>query len=282
MCFPTKKQKANFDEEKPKPTANGASKTPAVTERAAAAASTAPAPADTAPASAPVAPAEPAPAYQATEVTKAAAVAEVEAPKKGPKVAIVVYTMYGHIAKMAEAVQAGIKEAGGSATLYQIPETLPTSVLEQMHAPAKPAYPIMTPEILATYDAFLMGIPTRYGNFPAQWKAFWDSTGGLWATGALAGKYAGAFVSTAGSGGGQETTIAAAISTLTHHGVLFVPLGYKHAFPQLTNVEEVRGGSPWGAGTFASSDGSRQPTPLELEVARIQGKSFWDLVARAF
>ena len=112
-----------------------------------------------------------------------------------------------------------------------------------MHAPPKPDYPIITPDILATYDAFLFGIPTRFGNFPAQWKAFWDSTGGLWASGALAGKYAGVFVSTAGPGGGQETTVYNSLSTLTHHGIIYVPLGYKHAFPQLTNLEEVHGGT---------------------------------------
>jgi len=101
--------------------------------------------------------------------------------------------------------------------------------------------------------AYLFGIPTRYGNFPAQFKAFWDATGGLWATGALWGKYAGVFVSTAGLGGGQESTVIASISTLAHHGINYVPLGYKPAFPILTNLAEVHGGSPWGAGTFAVS-----------------------------
>jgi NAD(P)H dehydrogenase (quinone) len=120
-----------------------------------------------------------------------------------------------------------------------------------MHAPAKPDVPVITPEILETYDAFLLGIPTRYGNFPAQWKAFWDATGKLWATGGLWGKYAGVFVSTAGPGGGQETTAISSLSTLTHHGIIYVPLGYKPAFAQISNLEEVHGGSPWGAGTYA-------------------------------
>ncbi|KZT20850.1 benzoquinone reductase [Neolentinus lepideus HHB14362 ss-1] len=149
-----------------------------------------------------------------------------------------------------------------------------------MHAPPKPAYPVIAPADLATFDAFLFGIPTRYGNFPAQWKAFWDATGQLWASGALAGKYAGLFVSTASPGGGQESTAIATMSTLAHHGILYVPLGYKNAFPQLTNLEELRGGSPWGAGTFAGADGSRVPTRLELEVAEIQGRTFWEYVAR--
>jgi len=198
----------------------------------------------------------------------------------GPKIAIVVYSMYGHITKMAEAVKKGIEEAGGSATFYQVPETLPQEVLTKMYAAPKPSFPVITPEELAKYDAFIMGVPTRFGNFPAQWKAFWDSTSGLWASGALNGKYAGAFTSTAGPGGGQESTIAATISTLTHHGVIFVPLGYAHAFGQLTNLSEVHGGSPWGAGTFAASDGSRQPTALELEIATIQGKAFYGVVSK--
>ncbi|OBT89179.1 hypothetical protein VE02_01704 [Pseudogymnoascus sp. 03VT05] len=191
-----------------------------------------------------------------------------------PKVAIVFYSMYGHIHTLALAEQEGLKKAGIIADLYQVPETLPEEVLSKMHAPAKPDVPVITPEILETYDAFLLGIPTRYGNFPAQWKAFWDATGKLWATGALWGKYAGVFVSTAGPGGGQETTAISSLSTLTHHGIIYVPLGYKPAFAQITNLEEVHGGSPWGAGTYAASDGSRQPTALELELATIQGESF--------
>ena len=113
--------------------------------------------------------------------------------------------------------------------------------------------PEATPELLEQYDAFLFGIPTRYGNFPAQFKAFWDRTGGQWMSGAFWGKYAGLFVSTASSGGGQESTCIAAMSTLAHHGIVYVPLGYKKAFGILTDLKEVRGGSPWGAGTFAVS-----------------------------
>jgi NAD(P)H dehydrogenase (quinone) len=111
-----------------------------------------------------------------------------------------------------------------------------------MHAPAKPNYPIIAVDDLKKFDAFLFGIPTRYGNFPAQWKAFWDATGGLWAGGALAGKYAGVFVSTGTPGGGQETTAVNSISTLVHHGMLYVPLGYSQTFAQLTNLSEVHGG----------------------------------------
>lgn len=105
-------------------------------------------------------------------------------------------------------------------------------------------------------------------------QTFWDSTGQLWSEGALDGKAAGIFQSTAGLGGGQETTALNTISTFVHHGLIFVPLGYKNAFGQLTNLEEVHGGSGWGAGTVAAGDGSRLPSPLELEIAEIQGKTF--------
>ncbi len=125
-------------------------------------------------------------------------------------------------------------------------------MLEKMHAPGKDeSVPEATPELLEQYDGFLFGIPTRYGNFPAQFKAFWDRTGGQWMKGSFWGKYAGFFVSTATAGGGQESTCIAAMSTLAHHGIIYVPLGYKKAFTILSDLEAVRGGSPWGAGTFA-------------------------------
>ncbi|KAF5336540.1 hypothetical protein D9611_006723 [Ephemerocybe angulata] len=196
-----------------------------------------------------------------------------------PRVAIIIYSMYGHIAKLALAEKAGIESAGGTVDVYQIPETLPKETLELLHAPAKPDFPIITVDKLTNYDAYLFGIPTRYGNFPAQWKALWDATGQLWAAGSLAGKYAGVFVSTSGMGGGQETTALNSISTLTHHGILYVPFGYSNAFELQSNLEEVHGGSPWGAGTLAGN-GTRQPTELELEVARRQGAAFWNIVSR--
>ncbi|KAI1551433.1 WrbA Multimeric flavodoxin WrbA [Pyrenophora tritici-repentis] len=117
---------------------------------------------------------------------------------------------------------------------------------------------------------------SRYGNFPAQFKTFWDMTGKQWQQGAFWGKYAGLFVSTGTLGGGQESTCIAAMSTLVHHGFIYVPLGYKTAFAQLANLDEVHGGSPWGAGTFSAGDGSRQPTPLELSIATAQGKAFYE------
>jgi len=248
MCFPNKWSKKNFDDdEKPTQSKAKAAPTPA-----------------------------PASSHKADPSTTTTL-----APKVGgPKIAIVIYSTYGHITKVAEAVKSGIESDGGAATIYQIPETLPQEVLAKMHAPAKPDFPIIAVDDLKNFDAFLFGIPTRFGNFPAQWKAFWDATGGLWASGALAGKYAGVFVSTGTPGGGQETTVVNSISTLVHHGMLFVPLGYSQAFPQLTNLSEVHGGSPWGAGTFAGGDGSRTASALELEIAAIQGKSFHQIVSK--
>ncbi|KAI9734377.1 MAG: Minor allergen Cla h 7 [Cirrosporium novae-zelandiae] len=198
-----------------------------------------------------------------------------------PKVAIVFYSMYGHIKQLVEAEKKGIEAAGGKVDVYQVEETLPQAVLTAMHAPPKSDYPLITPEKLAEYDAFLFGIPTRYGNFPAQWKAFWDKTGGLWATGGLWGKYAGLFISTGTMGGGQESTAIAAMSTLAHHGIIYVPLGYKTVFPILSDLSEVRGGSAWGAGTFSAGDGSRQPSAKELELASAHGKQFYETVAKA-
>jgi NAD(P)H dehydrogenase (quinone) len=149
-----------------------------------------------------------------------------------------------------------------------------------MHAPPKSDIPIITPDIMKTYDAFLFGIPTRYGNFSAQWKAFWDSTGGLWQTGGLWGKYAGLFISTGTLGGGQESTALAAMSTLAHHGLIYVPLGYATTFPILADLSEARGGSPWGAGTFSGADGSRQPSAKELDLAEKQGHAFYGAVSK--
>jgi len=197
-----------------------------------------------------------------------------------PKVAIVYYSMYGHIKQLAEAEKAGLEKAGIEADLYQIPETLSEEVLAKMYAPPKADVPLIDAATLEKYDAFLLGIPTRYGNFPAQWKAFWDTTGGQWAKGGYWGKYAGVFVSTGTPGGGQESTVIAAMSTLAHHGIIYVPLGYKTAFPILADLSEARGGSPWGAGTFAGADGSRQPTDLEIQLATIQGEAFGQAISK--
>lgn len=166
-------------------------------------------------------------------------------------------------------------------TIDRVKETLPSEVLSKMHAPGqKESIPFVTGDILEQYDAFLFGVPTRFGNYSAQWKTFIDTLGKQWGTGALHGKYFGVFVSTATPGGGQESTAINALSSWIHQGMIYVPLGYKNNFAQLSNLDEVRGGSPWGAGTYASGDGSRQPSALEIEVATIQGKSFYETVSK--
>ncbi|KAK4565347.1 flavodoxin-like fold protein [Recurvomyces mirabilis] len=199
-----------------------------------------------------------------------------------PKIAIVFYSMYGHIKTLADAELKGIKAAGGEADLYQVEETLPQEVLTKMYAPAKDSHvpTLSDPKTLEQYDGILFGIPTRYGNFPAQFKAFWDKTGGQWQTGAYWGKYAGVFISTASQGGGQESTALACMSTFAHHGFIYVPLGYKTAFPLLADLSEARGGSPWGAGTYSAADGSRMPSAKELELAEAQGKAFYEAVSK--
>lgn len=150
-----------------------------------------------------------------------------------------------------------------------------------MHAPpANESVPFADRDTMTNYDAFLFGIPTRYGNYSAQWKTYIDSLGQLWMSAALAGKYFGLFISTGTPGGGQESTAIAALSSWVHQGMIYVPLGYKYTFAQLSNLDEVRGGSPWGAGTFAAGNGSRQPSKLELEVAEAQGKSFYEIVSK--
>ncbi|KAF8157226.1 flavoprotein-like protein [Crassisporium funariophilum] len=273
MCFPSKKQKDNFTDNadkasKSKSSRNGAQVKPTKDEPSIALQQpTAPISASTVPSELPPS----LPPLPTTDTIKAMA---------PPKIAIVIYSMYGHIAKLAQAEKAGIEAAGGKADIYQIPETLTSDVLAKMHAPAKPDYPILTLEKIVEYDAFIFGIPTRYGNMPGQWKSFWDSTGQLWGGGKLAGKYAAIFVSTAGMGGGQESTVISTMSTLVHHGIIYVPFGYSHAFAQLSNVDEVHGGSPWGAGTFAGPLGARQPTALELEVATTQGTAFYNIVSK--
>ena len=122
-----------------------------------------------------------------------------------------------------------------------------------MHAAPKPSYPVASAQTLLEYDGFLLGIPTRFGNMPAQWKAFWDRTGGIWAKAGYSGKFAGVFVTSGTPGGGQESTFMSALSTLAHHGIAFVPLGYTGANKYITNLDEVHGGSPWGAGAYAVS-----------------------------
>jgi len=188
-----------------------------------------------------------------------------------PKVAVIYYSTWGHMYQMAQSVVKGVEEAGGDVTLYQIAETLSEEVLKKLRAAPKPAdVPVITVEDLPKYDALIFGAPTRFGSPCAQYKALWDATGQLWHKEALNGKIASFFTGTAILGGGQETTAATNMGHFVHHGMIFVPLGYGNK--GLFNLNEVHGGSPWAAGTLSDMDGSRQPTELELDLARYQGK----------
>lgn len=187
------------------------------------------------------------------------------------KIYIVYYSMYGHVEKLAEEIKKGAASVEGvEATLWQVPEILPEEVLIKMNAPPKTEVPTIEPQQLTDADGLLFGFPTRYGMMAAQFKAFLDATGGLWQTQQLAGKPAGLFYSTGSQGGGQETTALTAVTQLVHHGMLYVPIGYTFG-AGMFEMEQVKGGSPYGSGTFAG-DGSRQPSKLELEQAFHQGK----------
>jgi NAD(P)H dehydrogenase (quinone) len=186
--------------------------------------------------------------------------------------------LLGHITAMSEAVKSGIEEAGATAEIFQVAETLPDEVLSKMGAPAKPAYPIITADKLTEFDGVMFGMSGRYGTYPAQMKAFMDSTGGLWQKGALVGKAGGVFVSTGTQGGGQETIGFSTVQFFAHHGMVFVPLGYTD--PAVFSYDEPHGASPYGSGTFAGPDGSRQPSDLEKGVAKNHGKHFATIAAK--
>ncbi|KAJ1980068.1 hypothetical protein H4R34_002589 [Dimargaris verticillata] len=190
-----------------------------------------------------------------------------------PKIFIIFYSLYGHVYTMAQAVKEGVeKVADVDVQLFQLKETLDDSILEKMQAPPRPNVPIISPAEMVEADAFLLGVPTRYGNMPEQWKCFWDATGQLWVSGALNNKMAGVFYSTASQHGGQETTAMTMLTTLAHHGMIYVPLGYRSS--HLFTLNKVMGSSPYGAGTITNGDGSRMPSEEELEIASAQGQLF--------
>lgn len=196
---------------------------------------------------------------------------------------IITYSTWGHLFEFAKHVQAGVESAGGKADIFRIPETLSEEVLVYMQAPAPPSdIPIATMETLVEYDAFLFGIPTRFGTLPAQFFDFFGQSGGLWSNGSLYHKPAGVFVSTGTPGGGQEVTVRNFLSILAHHGMIYVPLGYGAAFSSLTNLDEPHGSSPWGAGIFAGGDGSRAASELENSIAETQGAEFFKVLTNKF
>ncbi len=191
------------------------------------------------------------------------------------KTLVLFYSTYGHIWKMAEAIAKGAREVtGNEVVVKRVPETLPKELLDQIGATeAQKAFahvPVATPDELTEYDAIIFGTPTRYGNLCGQMQSYMDSTGGLWAKGALVGKVGGVFVSTATQHGGQETTIRAFHTELLHHG--FVIVGLPYAWQGQMGHEDVTGGTPYGASTVAGGKGERWPSENELEGARYQGR----------
>ncbi|MFQ5925669.1 MAG: NAD(P)H:quinone oxidoreductase [Dehalococcoidia bacterium] len=191
------------------------------------------------------------------------------------KVKIIFYSMYGHTYRMAEAVAEGVREVeGAEVELLQVPELVPEDILERSGAKkAREAFahiPVAKVDDLADADAVIFGIPTRFGNMCAQMRNFLDQTGGLWAQNALVGKVGSVFTSTATQHGGQETTIICSHVTLLHHGMVIVGLPYTETRQFI--LDDVSGGSPYGASTITAGDGSRWPSENELAMARYQGR----------
>ncbi len=199
------------------------------------------------------------------------------------KVLVVFYSMYGHVYRMAEAVAEGAREVKGAEVVLRcVPETLPQEVLAKMGAvePRKAFahVPVCTVDELAEADAILFGTPTRYGNMCGQMRQFFDATGQLWLKGALVGKVGSVFVSTATQHGGQESTILSFHISLLHQGMIVVGLPY--SFQGQMRVDEITGGSPYGASTIAGPKGERMPSENELNAARFQGRHVASIAAK--
>ena len=190
------------------------------------------------------------------------------------KLQVVFYSMYGHVYRMAEAIAEGARRVDGcEVQLLQVPELMPDAVLEKSGAKAARAafahIPVAEPAQLAEADGIIFGTPTRFGNMAAQMRNFLDQTGGLWVQGGLVGKVGSVFASTGTQHGGQETTITSFHTTLFHHGMVVVGVPYSEQ--RLVTMDEITGGTPYGATTLAAADGSRQPSENELAIARFQG-----------
>lgn len=194
------------------------------------------------------------------------------------RILILYYSTWGHIETMAQAAAEGVRQAGAEAVLKRVPETIPAEVLASIHAKTDQAAPEADPLELADYDGLLIGTPTRYGNMAGQMRNFLDQTGKLWVSGALVGKPAGVFTSTGSQHGGQETTLIATIFNLMHFGMVIVGLPY--TFQGQTRMDEITGGTPYGATTLAGGDGSRRPSANDLDGARFQGRHLAEIAAK--
>ena len=195
------------------------------------------------------------------------------------KVLVLYYSAYGHVERMAQSVAEGARSVSGTeVTIKRVPELMPEDLARKAGMKLDQNAAIATVDELARYDAIIFGTPSRFGNMAAQMRNFLDQTGSLWVKGALVGKVASVFASTGTQHGGQETTITSFHHTLMHQGMIIVGLPY--SFPGLTRMDQISGGTPYGATTLAGADGSRQPTENELEGARFQGRHVAEIAAR--
>lgn len=194
------------------------------------------------------------------------------------KILVLYYSSWGHVEAMANAVAEGARSTGADVVVKRVPELVPQPVAEKAHYKLDQPAPIATVEELPDYDAIIFGTPTRYGMMASQMKNFLDQTGGLWAQGKLIGKVGSVFASTATQHGGQESTILNFHTVLLHQGMVIVGLPY--SFQGQTRMDEIVGGSPYGASTMASGDGSRQPSATELEGARYQGRHVAEIAGK--
>ena len=196
------------------------------------------------------------------------------------KVLVLYYSTYGHIETMAQAVAEGVRSTGAAVDLKKVPETVPDALAKAAHFKLDQSAALATVADLEHYDAIIVGAPTRFGRMPGQMASFLDQAGGLWARGALHGKVGGAFTSTATQHGGQEVTLFSIITNLMHFGMVIVGLPYSH-LGQMT-LDEIVGGSPYGATTIAGDKGQRQPSAIELDGARHQGQLIAQTAQRIF
>ena len=196
------------------------------------------------------------------------------------KVLVLYYSTYGHIETMAEAVAEGARATGATVDLKRVPETVPEAIAGPAHFKLDQAAPVAAVADLEHYDAIIVGCPTRFGRLLSQMASFFDQAGGLWARGALNGKVGGAFTSTATQHGGQEVTLFSVITNLLHFGMTIVGLPY--SFQGQTTLDEIVGGSPYGATTIAGGQGQRQPSAIELDGARFQGKLIAETANKLF
>jgi NAD(P)H dehydrogenase (quinone) len=197
------------------------------------------------------------------------------------KVLVLYYSMYGHIETMAKAVAEGARSVNGTeVTIKRVPELMSEDVARKAGAKLDQEALFATTAELAEFDAIIFGTPTRFGNMCAQMRNFLDQTGGLWANGKLIGKIGSVFTSTGTQHGGQETTITSFHTTLLHHGMIIV--GVPYSCQEIMNMSEISGGTPYGASTLAGGDGRRQPSEIEIKIARFQGAHVAEVAMKQF